>query len=402
MPVIEKEIDAQTRQISIAEVENVASVAGKSKEKGRILREIYEQIGIDGIIYPQGNFSFDGVTKYAITEGIKFKNTGFLSDSMVHDEEAVKLNEKPKKAIYFNPTILVTKRKINTINEIEPLLKTLTEQNKKDLVIFTDDMDSGVASMLIAAHKNKVLNCLIIKAPTVYKNSVFQDFAKCTGATIVEDGTGITFKNLPLSALGTCGVLITDAEETKIIGTQDISDHIAELKTKTDVESQLRVCLLTAKTAVLEIGAMSETDLSYHRLKYEDAIGSSYRALNSGIVMGGGIALLNVANKLPDTVGGRILKKALTKPFEQLCENSLIVPDYDKIGGEMGYDLVLGEIVNMFEKGLVDSAQVVKNEVKNAVGIASTAITTPYLITLPVKTPEQIAFEMMQNKGMRM
>ena len=115
---------------------------------------------------------------------------------------------------------------------------------------------------------------------------------------------------------------------------------------------------------------------------------------------GGGITLYNVAQKLPDTVGGRILKKALCEPFKQLCENSSITPDYDKIGGEMGYNLETGEIVNMFEEGLVDAANIVKSEVMNGVGVASTAITTPYLITLPEKTPEQIALETMKGRGL--
>ena len=400
LPFIEEEIKAQTRQIEIADVEKVASVAAKSKEKGKILREIYEKIGRTGIIYPQGNFSFDGVTRYTISHGIRFKQTGYLTKDMVHDEEAVKLKESEKRAIYYKPTILVTKRKINTINDIEPLIKTLTDQGKKDLVIFTDDMDSGVASMLIKAHKDKIINCLIIKAPVLYKNSVFEDFAKCTGATIVEDATGITFKNLPISALGTCEVLMVDAENTVILGSADITEHVEELKKKSDVESKLRVNWLSEKSAILEIGARSESDLSYHRLKYDDAIGSAYGALQHGIVAGGGITLYNVAQKLPDTVGGRILKKALCEPFKQLCENSSITPDYDKIGGEMGYNLETGEIVNMFEEGLVDAANIIKSEVMNGVGVASTAITTPYLITLPEKTPEQIALETMKGRGL--
>lgn len=403
LPFIENEITKQTKQITVEEVENVAFVAGKSKEKGKILREIYQKIGRSGVIYPQGNFSFDGITRYTIMDGIRFKQTGYgEAKDMVHDEEAVKLKEIEKKAIYFNPTILVTKKKISTINDIEPLIKTLSDQNKKDLVIFTDDMDSGVASMLIKAHKDKIINCLIIQAPTLYKRSVFEDFAKCTGSTIVEDSTGLTFKNLPITALGTCEVLIVTSNETVIIGSKDITDHIAELRTNDDVESKLRVNWLTGKSAVLEIGARSETDLSYHRLKYDDAIGSAFGALQHGIVPGGGIALYNVAQKLPDTIGGKILKKALCEPFKQLCENSSIIPDYGKIGGEMGYNLSTKELVNMIESGLVDAANVVKSEVMNAVGIASTAITTPFMIIKPPKTPEQIAYEMIQQKGLRM
>jgi chaperonin GroEL len=319
---------------------------------------------------------------------------------MVHDEEAIKENRKERKAVYHNPMILVTKRKLSTISDINPLLATLEAQNKKDLVIFTDDMDSGLASILIDAHKSKAINICIIKAPVVYKNSVFEDFAKCTGATIVEDASGITFKNLPISALGTCGTIEVDTETTILVGIKDIADHIADLKTKDDVESKMRLCWLTPKTAILEIGGLSETDLSYHRLKYDDAIGSSQSALQYGIVAGGGLALYNVAQKLPDTIGGKILKESILYPFRQLCENSSITVEYRNIGDEMGYDLITGKIVNMFDAGIVDSALVIKNEVRNAVGIASTAITTPFLITKPEKTVEQLTLETMKGKGM--
>jgi chaperonin GroEL len=399
LPFIDQEIDKQTRQITIPEVEKVAAVAGKSAEKGRILAEIYNEIGRDGIIYPQCNFTSDKTT-YHITTGIKFKNTGLLSEHMVHDEEAIKENRKERKAVYHNPMILVTKRKLSTISDINPLLATLEAQNKKDLVIFTDDMDSGLASILIDAHKSKAINICIIKAPVVYKNSVFEDFAKCTGATIVEDASGITFKNLPISALGTCGTIEVDTETTILVGIKDIADHIADLKTKDDVESKMRLCWLTPKTAILEIGGLSETDLSYHRLKYDDAIGSSQSALQYGIVAGGGLALYNVAQKLPDTIGGKILKESILYPFRQLCENSSITVEYRNIGDEMGYDLITGKIVNMFDAGIVDSALVIKNEVRNAVGIASTAITTPFLITKPEKTVEQLTLETMKGKGM--
>lgn len=396
---IDQEIDKQTRQITIEEVEKVAAIAGKSAEKGRILAEIYKEIGRDGIIYPQCNFTSDKTT-YHITTGIKFKNTGMLSEFMVHDEDAIKENRKERKAIYHNPMVLVTKRKLSTIADINPLLATLEAQNKKDLVIFTDDMDSGLASILIDAHKSKAINICIIKAPVVFKNSVFEDFALCTGSTVVEDASGLTFKNLPISALGTCGTIEVDSENTVLVGINDISDHIEQLKLKDDVESKMRLCWLTPKTAILEIGGLSETDLSYHRLKYDDAIGSSQSALQHGIVAGGGLPLYNIAQTLPDTVGGKILKEAIMTPFKQLCENSGITPDYEKVGSEMGYDLVTGEVVNMFNEGLVDSAWVIKNEVRNAVGIASTAITTPFLITKPEKTVEQLTLETMKGKGM--
>ena len=398
LPDIDKKIKEQTRPITVEEIEKVGTIAGKSKEKGKKLAEIYKEIGKDGIIHYQGSGTFE--TSFSVIKGVRFKDAGYLSPFMVYDEEARKQDRVEKRTVYENPIILVTKRKIEKDSDLESILNYVIKENKP-LVIFTDDMDSGVATRIVAAHRANVAKILIIKAPVIYKGAVFEDFAKCTGSTILEDAAGVTFKSLPFSALGTCDTLITTATETVLIGTKDISGHIADLQSREDNESKIRLSWLTPRTAFLKIGSMSETDLSYHMKKYEDAIGSCQHALQSGVVAGGGIALYNISKTLPDTIGGRILAKALQVPLLQLLENSGIKADFDKIGGEIGYDLNIGEIVNMFDAGLVDSSEVINNEVKNAVGIASTAITTPFLITKPEESPEMIAAKVLQGKGMR-
>lgn len=405
LPEVIKFIDEQKREITVDTVESVATIAGESEEVGKLLGEIYKKIGKDGIIHLEGSGTFE--TSYDFIEGVRFADTGYLSPYMVHDEEAIKNNRKETKAVYENPTILVTKRKISTVADINPLLQTLTDLNKKDLIIFTDDMDSGVASMLVEAHKAKVINVCIIKAPVIYKNSVFDDFARCIGATVVEDASGVTFKNLPLSALGTCGKITITKDETVIIGIQDISEHIADLNTKTDIESLMRLSWLNNKTVLLKLGALSETDLFYKRLKMEDAIYSSRRALAGGIVAGGGVCLLNVANALVgDSVGVKILKEALKMPIRQIIHNSGygtngIVIREDCYGGSIGFDAKNMTFVDMYESGIIDSADIVKGAVKNALGIASTILTTSSLLSKPDETPEQIAGRVLAGKGMR-
>lgn len=405
LPEVVKLIDEQKREVT--DVTDVATIAGESAEFGKLLGEIYSKIGKDGIVHLEGSGTYD--TSYSYIEGVRFNHTGFLSPYMAHDEQALKESRTETKAVYENPTILVTKRKIATIADINPLLETLTSMNKKDLVIFTDDMDSGVASLLIKAHKEKIINCLIIKAPTVYKNGVFEDFAKCVGATIVEDSSGLNFKNLPISALGTCGKIIVDKNETVLLGTQDISEHIADLKTKDDTESKMRLSWLVTKTVLLKLGSMSETDLSYRLLKMEDAIHSSRLALQGGIVAGGGVCLLNVASSLiGDSTGVKILKQVFQTPYKQISDNAghVYPKGFDSIvfseGKNYGLDASCGKIVDMYEAGIIDSADIVKGAVKNALGIASTILTLSSLVSKPEKTPDQLAYEMMQQKGLRM
>jgi len=405
IPVIEKNLDDQKQSITVDEVHKVAAIAGESLELGQILGDIYKKIGKDGIIIPEPSETYS--TTYEFIDGIRFTGTGYLSPYMVHDEEAVKEGRKEGVAVYKNPTVLVTKRKIASLDDINPLLETLVKQGKKDLVIFTDDMDSGVASVLVKAHRDKVFNILIVKAPILWRQYVFEDFARVTGSTIVEDASGINFKNLKLEHLGTCRKITVDKDETTIVGGANIDDHISDLKSKSDTDSKLRLSWLTTKTCILRLGANNESELSYKRLKCYDAINASKLALRDGIVPGGGVALLNAALSLPKTKAGKILMGALIEPYKQIMLNS--GEEYAEHmanvgfrgGAKYGYDCTSGKIVDMFEAGIIDASAVVKNAVRNAVSLASTVLTGRIVVSFPDKTPEQLASEALKNKGLR-
>ena len=367
IPVVEAKIDERTTKITENEVHQVATIAGESKRIGNLVGNIYKKIGKEGIIHVEGSGTYeDSVT---FTDGVRFQDTGFLSPYMVHDEIAVKEGRKETQAVYEKPTILVTKQKINHINDINPLLATLQNKNIKTLVIFTDDMDSNVASLLVALHKSKQMNILIIKAPVLWKNYVFEDFAKCVGATIVEDSSGVNLKNFQIEHLGTCDKIVVDKDETILVGTQDISEHLAELKKEGSNDSKLRVSWLNNKTAILKLGANSESELSYLRLKTNDAINSSRLALKGGVVEGGGLCLSDIATELPHTVVGQILATALSEPSSQIVAN--------------GTDEVSHEVI--------DSALVIKNAVRNAVSLAGTILTCGVVVTIPEPTDKEIA-----------
>ncbi len=386
IPLIETEIDKHTVQISVDEVKGVATTASESEETGRLLQEIYQQIGKHGIINIEGSKTYE--TSYRITDGVRFEMTGMLSPEMVHDEEAVKDKVKPTKAIYEKPYIIVTKKKITSDEDINPILKEISETENKNLVIFTNDMDSNVASMLVGLHKNggftdkfgnfRSLNVLIIKAPTMWQNYVFEDFAKCTGATIIEDATGTSLRSMKMEYLGTCGRIEVDSEDTVITGIMDITEHCKELAAKGDDDSMLRLSWLTTKSALLKLGSNSQTDLSYKRLKANDANRSTYLALQYGVVKGGGICLYDVSTKLPDTEAGNILCKALQAPLTQAMTN---------------YGMEVAPYINMITDDIVDASMVIKRAVRNAVGIASTILTASSIVYIPEKTAEEMAYE---------
>lgn len=382
IPIIEAEIDKQTAKIDVDQVKGVARTASESEEIGALFQEIYGKIGKTGILTIEGSKTYD--TSYKITEGVRFDMTGMLSPDMVHDEEAVNDKRRETKAVYRNPLILVTKKKVTKDDDINPLLAEMRSQGLKDLVIFTNDMDSGVAALLVNLHKTKAWNVLIIKAPVLWQESVFEDFAKCVGATIVEDRTGVSFKNLTMGHLGTCDRLECDQEDVVLTGIKDIAEHCKGLMEKGDDDSLLRLSYLASKSALLKLGANSETDLSYKRLKANDANRSTYLALQYGVVKGGGLCLAEVADYLPLDDAGSIMRYALKAPLKQAAEN---------------YGLSEFEYASIISEDIVDASAVMKRAVRNAVGIASTILTASSLVYIPEKSAQEIAYEVAMKQS---
>lgn len=370
IPVIEKEIDSMKNSIGEDSVKYVAQVAGESERLGNLIGEIYKKIGKDGIVHIEGSGTWSDYIQYI--EGVRFSDAGYLSPYMSNQD---------KKAVYEKPVILVTKKRIETINDINPLLEkisldTLHSGVKTPLVIFTDDMDSGVASLLVNLHRSGGMSVLVVKAPVLWKNYIFEDFAKCVGATIVEDATGVNFKNLKLEHLGTCGKITTDRDETLLTGIADISSHVKELEDKGDNDSKLRLSWLRTKTAILKLGANNESELSHLRKKAADAVNSSRLALADGIVLGAGYCLAEIAKTLPEDEVGKILKVALTAPYKQITESG-----------------VKTDKKTLEDKQIYDAAKVVKNAVRNAISLASTVLTTGILIKLPEISKEEKALK---------
>ncbi len=370
IPLIESEIDNQTKQISVDEVINVAITASESEEIGKLLQEIYQKIGKNGNVYVEGSGTTQ--TNYRVVDGVRFDMAGYLSSDFA--------NSKTKKVVYENPLILVTKKKISHDDDINPLLKELVSMtNSRPLVIFAQDMDGEVASRLVGLHKSGQQQVCIIAAPSLWRDFYFEDFAKCTGATIIEDATGKNFKNMVMADLGTCGKIVIDADETILNGTADISAHIADLQAKGDDDSKLRLYWLNSKTALLKLGAGSETDLSYKLKKCNDAVKSSELALKYGVVRGGGLCLESVTKCLPSVNGGtKIISSALLAPRNQIILNS---------GTEQVKD------------GVVDASMVVKMAVRNSIGIASTILTAGGLVYIPEKSPIEMQYEMDAKKS---
>lgn len=372
-PILTDMIDVQKKLITEKQVGAVAIVSAENEIIGNMLQEIYEKIGKDGIVEIDTSGTFN--TTYEIKEGVRLRNAGFLAPYMAN---------QGNEAVYKTPLILITKQKIASLQDLDPLFATLSNGGVSELVIFCDDIDQSVLEALSFTHKQGLFKTLIIKAPTLWKDWLFEDFAAITGATIIDPSQGVSFKSPNIDQyLGSCTKLITTKDETTIIGIKDITAHIEKLKLEGE-PMKLRLAWLQTKAAVLKLGANSETELRYLSLKAKDARNASYLALQDGVVAGGGSALVAAAKHLPKTVGGKILRQALKAPAKQIALNAghKLTIGNEYINGR-GFDVHSGKFVNMFDKNIIDPAIVVKNAILNAISVASTALTVVVAIAKP-------------------
>lgn len=380
LPIIIKSIDDQTKEITVDEVGQVASISAEDEKMGATIQEIYKQIGKDGILYPDISKTFEDY--YTLGKGVKIDMAGFASPYMADlSEDGRFLNT----ATFKNPRILITKQKISSAEDLNALAGALFAKEIKELVIFADDFEVNVVTPLVMTRAKNGFKFLLIKMPTLWKDWWFTDLAKLTGATVIDPAAGISFKTIKLEHLGTCGSITSDKNDTYLDGTLDVTEHIKTLEAEGDDDSKIRIARMNTKTARFFIGAHSDTALSYKRLKLDDARGAVWSALHGGIVPGGGVTLMKCRDNLPDTIGGKILLSALLAPIFQIMQNAgldMAIPTDGR-----GINAKTGEVVEMIDAGIVDPATVVKSVVQNAISVAAVVLTTQVVIHLPKKDP---------------
>lgn len=360
IPIIEKELNKQTRTIETKDVGQVATISAEDKEIGSRIQEIYEQIGKNGIIY--WDISKTNEDTYTIGQGITVEGASFMSPYMC---DATESGQNTNQIRVKNPYILLTKQKITSANDIGAIAEHLYNKEVKDLVVFADEIEPLVIPDIIKTRMVRGFRIAIVKMPVLWKDWWYEDLAKATGATVIDPTAGLPMREIKEEHLGRAGNIVITREDTYLDGIKDVSEHIKTLEDEATDDTKLRAARLNTKTARYFVGAQSDSALSYRRLKVEDAISAAWQALNGGIVVGGGWALSNV--ELPDTVGGHILDVALGAPYTRIKEN-------------LGHDY---SIKDMEEQGVYDPRNVVLNAVKNAISVAAAVITAPTIVTLP-------------------
>ncbi len=382
LPVILEGIDAQTLPLAEGDLERIAYTSSNSKEIGSMFASIFKDIGNDGLIELENSYSSE--TRYEVTDGIRLQ-AGFIGQYPTTE---------PGRAVYQTPTFFITNQEIKDIKQFDKILQRISSQNPNVLVILCKGLDSDIADAMAKLHLAGSLKTIPIIVPSLFDSWIYEDACILTGAELVT-----SLKYFEMKQLGKCEKVIVTKDETRLFGTAfslDVTSHIAKLKAESvqDENLKTRIGWLSTKAAVIKAGARSAVELSYKRAKLIDAAGACKLAIEGGFVSGGGLALWNASEGIPGLLG-----VALKAPARRIARNGgYELPD---IGGDIGFDVLKGETVNMQDAGILDPAKVVKNSVAAAVSIAGTLLSVGSVIPFSNrdKKAAEMAMRILPNGG---
>ncbi len=395
------------------EIIQVATIAAEDEAIGAIIADAIEKVGKDGVVTVEESQQF--VVESEFVEGMEF-NKGYVSPYMITDGERME-------ASYADPFILLIDKKISSIKEILPLLEKLAGAGKKDLVIIADDIDGEALATLVVNKIRGTFNTLAIKAPGYGDNKMemLGDIAVLTGGTVITENAGLKLENVEVEMLGRARRVIASKEATTIVGGKgqkvNLDDHIAQIKKQIDNanssydKDKLRERLgkLSGGVAVIKVGATTEAEMKYKKLKIDDAVAATKAAVDEGIVPGGGVALIKageivakkgIKNISPDLTqefetGRKILLKALESPLRQIVINAgkddaaVIINKVKNSKTFEGYDARIDQMVcDMIEAGIVDPVKVTRTGLERAAGAAAILLTTEVAVTDEPKKDE--------------
>jgi chaperonin GroEL len=385
--------------VSDEEVRQVATISAESADIGNIISDTIKEVGKDGVVTVEESQSI-GIEK-EVVEGMEFAR-GYISAYMVTDSSRME-------AAYKDAPILLTDKKISSVQEILPILEKIAQSGKKDLVIIAEDVDGEALTTFVLNKLRGTFNVLAIKAPEYgeRKKEMLADIAAMTGGTVVSEDVGIKFENATLDMLGRAGRVVSTKDKTIIVGgkgdKKDIAARVEQIKaqlenTTSKFEKEKlgeRIAKLSGGVAVIRVGAATETEMKYLKLKIEDAVNATKAAIEEGIVPGGGSALVKAAQKMQEgyakikdkmtvdqRVGYEVVLRALEQPLRQIAINAgvdagVVVEKVRDAKGAAGYDAVSGEVVaDMIAAGIIDPVKVTRTGLERAASAAAILLTT--------------------------
>lgn len=381
------------------EIKQVATISAESEEIGTIIADTIKVVGKDGVVTVEESQGF-GIDK-EVVEGLEF-DRGYVSAYMITDSSRME-------AVYKDALILITDKKISSLQEILPVLEKVAQSGRKELVIIAEDVDGEALTTFVLNRLKGTFNVLAVKAPGYgdRKKEMLQDIATMTGGEVITDTTGVTFEKATLTTLGRASKVIATKDSTVVVGGKgekgEIKNRIAEIKkqiegttSKFDKEKlEERLAKMSGGVAVIRVGAATETEMKYLKLKIEDAVNATKAAIEEGIVPGGGTALLKAGQKVNETfaknkdkmtpdqrVGYEVVLNALEMPLRQIAMNAgmdagVVVWKVLEAKGNAGYDATKNEIVSdMLATGIIDPVKVTRTGLERAASAAAILLTT--------------------------
>ncbi|HEN5770171.1 TPA: chaperonin GroEL [Streptococcus agalactiae] len=376
-------------------IAQVAAVSSRSEKVGEYISEAMERVGNDGVITIEESRGME--TELEVVEGMQF-DRGYLSQYMVTD------NEKMVSELE-NPYILITDKKISNIQEILPLLEEVLKTNRP-LLIIADDVDGEALPTLVLNKIRGTFNVVAVKAPGFgdRRKAMLEDIAILTGGTVVTEDLGLDLKDATMQVLGQSAKVTVDKDSTVIVeGAGDssaIANRVAIIKSQMEATTsdfdreklQERLAKLAGGVAVIKVGAATETELKEMKLRIEDALNATRAAVEEGIVSGGGMALVNVIEKVAalklngdEETGRNIVLRALEEPVRQIAynagyEGSVIIERLKQSEIGTGFNAANGEWVDMVTTGIIDPVKVTRSALQNAASVASLILTTEAVV----------------------
>ena len=374
------------------QIAQVATISANSDTQiGNMIAEAMDKVGKDGVITVEEAKGIND--ELDVVEGMQF-DRGYLSPYFV-------TNADKMIAEYDNPYILLSDKKITSLKELLPILEAVN-QSQRPLVIIAEDIEGEALSTLVVNRIRGSLNVVAVKAPGFgdRRKAMLQDIAVLTGGTVISEEVGMTLEAATIDMLGTCGKIVIDKDNSTIVNgagdTADVEARIAQIKNEIKITTsdydkeklQERLAKLSGGVAVIKVGAPTETEMKEKKDRVDDALSATRAAVEEGIVIGGGAALIRAASKVSleldgdEQIGADIIIRAVTAPMKQIAENAgydagVVVNEVSKSKNEnLGFNAATGEYVDMFEAGIVDPTKVERVAMQNAVSVASLLLTT--------------------------
>ena len=388
------------------DIARVATVSSADENVGKLIADAMEKVTADGVITIEESKTAE--TYSEVVEGMQF-DRGYISPYMVTDTEKME-------AVYDDPYILITDKKIASIQEILPLLEQLVQSGKK-LVIIAEDIEGEALTTLILNNLRGTFKCAAVKAPGFgdRRKEMLQDIAILTGGQVISEELGLELKDTAIEQLGRARQVVINKENTIIVdgsgNSDDIKNRTAQIKAQIETTTsdfdkeklQESLAKLSGGVAVIKVGAATEIEMKEKKLRIEDALAATKAAVEEGIVAGGGTALINAIPAVEELIpslegdektGAQIILRALEEPVRQIALNAglegSVIIDTIKRSGKTGYgfDAYNETYVDMIPAGIVDPTKVTRSALQNAASVAAMVLTTESLVAdIPAPEP---------------